>query len=1154
MKRTVNALELYKSSAGSGKTTALARQYIVLLYPEVKNFREILAVTFTNKATEEVKERILHYLYQLCSYEPDGKPTPIKLVFDDLNFRLQSDYPDKSQIWRTRQIQRLADKALLMILQDYDRFGVSTIDSFFQTVLRAFTRELDLSYGYNIELDTQKVLKAGIERLFATSDTNPTLQNHLVRFYIDRMEEKGTWTIEKNIETLAGELFNEQNKLFSRAEPLAPEPFERYHNNIQNVIRHYEENIVRFAEAWFTVLDHYDLGTKDFNYGIGGFANFFNKCLNKEKDIELGVRIMDVFDGKAEWYSAKSEKKALITQAKEGGAGQILTEAVSFVIVHQPFYQVALSIKKHIYSHAALNDLHRALEDHLRDNDLILNSQTGEKVFEIVSQTDAPFIYEKTGNKYKHFLLDEFQDTSTEQWQNLKPLLENGLSAGGYSMIVGDVKQAIYRWRGGNIDLLLHQVKDDLYPFRDRIKNKNLDSNYRSAVNVIRFNNTLFHHLASAKNAEYFGEAYGQYVREVYADSTQKFTKGKEENPDAMGYVHIEFLATNKESKINDLTPARILEVIRAKKEQHYAYRDIAVLVRNKKEAQTVAEYLINEGGIPIVSDESLQVSRHSIVRLLVQTMRFLLQPDDSVAVTEASFLYRNHVLKKPFTAADWERMITFAPEYNENNENKREHVSGTALARAFLPKDIAFETDYLSRFPLTELIEELIARYGLTEFANAYVLRFCDLVLEFLAEGKGNAHLSGFLDWWDETGKSKTITLSDKEDAVRILTIHKSKGLEFPVVILPYADWNLFPETTQNKVPRLWIPAPIQGQEDDLSHFRIPIDYKEDWLKDEFRTEATLALYEASQAEKIQSLTDNLNLFYVATTRAVRELWVFAEIKKEPSEKKGKKNAPQPVKKINELLFALLDRYGLTDDAEAENKLFYLHFDEMRPPFDDDAPLIWSVGTEGDPRKKAPAKDNKETKKDGLISETSLQTLERLPAFEWRSRMVVKPSVAATSDLTSLLRHVGHRTFPVQQILKKMSAVPMEEIEWQALVLPLAYEGLIRHSESEAIITQVKDFLAHSSVAPYFTKDKALVKDKKIILPKNDDGYEPHRLVKSTADNRYYVMDFRTTEQKEQTTRLRQYGKALHHLTQAPVTLLEFYVAPPFVVKEVKL
>lgn len=1113
----MSRLEIYKSSAGSGKTTALAREYISLLYPYVQNFEHILAVTFTNKATEEIKERILLYLHRLRTFQPDDRPTPVKLIYEDLEPRLRAKYPDEND--RLEALHTWAHQALVSILHGYDRFAVSTIDSFFQRILRAFLRELDLSFNFNIELDQSAVIEETVRRLFQTAEHKPDLRDHLARFLSDKITEKGTWRIEPAIAGIAKELFNDQNKLFSRAEALTPENFSAYQKQIQQTITAFQDTMNAYAEAWFIALDRYGLQTEDFSGAKASFANFFNKIKNGQ--YETTETLKKVYLGEKEWVAQKSPNRDKVLNAKNEALADLLQESVGFFLEKEADYRFALAVKKHQYSHAVLNDLHRTIEDYLRYNDLMLISQTGEKIQEIIAGSDVPFIYEKIGNKYRHFLLDEFQDTATEQWQNLLPLLQNSLADGHYSMIVGDVKQAIYRWRGGNIDLLLHQVKDDLASVGEGIATRNLESNYRSAVNIIKFNNTLFGTLVRwAKESGTIQAEFGEYLADIYADSSQKYPTSKDNQADAQGYVHVEFLPDNLEGA------ERTLNLIESLRERGYEYRQIAVLVRDKKKGYTVAERLM-QAGIPVISDESLQVSQHGVVRLLVATMRFLLQSNDSVAVMEAVQTYRVTVQHKPLTTNDWQIIA--------NLPREDDRLSATELAKAFLPNSVAFDTAYLARLPLPEIVEELIRRYELQSFANAYVLRFMDLVLEFLTKQHGNGHLSGFLQWWDETGHQKTITLSEKENAVRIMTIHKSKGLEFPVVILPYTDWSLYPETAQNKAPKLWIEPPNdwQGLPDD---FRLPIAYNEDWLKDEYRH---LPVYAEAVAEKKHALADNVNLLYVALTRPVRELWVFADRPK--ADKKEQK-----ITTIEALLQELLTTEAVEpihqSVPEKEQRL-YLSLDGMKVKADEsESSLIWRAG------EMMPFPAKKQEGHGETLVPTELKVLETLPSFAWRSRMVIKPNVAAIQDLSSLMRQAGYRTFPVQQVLVRMGNVPHTEEEWQALVQPLAFEGIIRHSELSEVITQVQAVLAYAH--DYFTEEWQVITDKRILSPQSADGYAPHRLLFRAG--RYVVMDFRTVAQDESTTRLRQYGKILHALTGLPVDLREVYVSPPYSVREV--
>lgn len=859
-------LTLYKSSAGSGKTFTLVQEYLKLVLPQPNRYRSILAVTFTNKATEEMKSRIIETLAELSTAPAE------ELRQKPQYLNLRAHFDEKGHV--DLDIAHQARQVLNRILNDYSNFSVSTIESFFQSIVRAFARELNIALSYEIEMRTDRVLEQLVDALFLELGQDQRL-TELLEGYVARhlAEEKG-WNIEREIQSLGKQIFQERYQQLSTAaaeqELLPANPMQatlELAAALQVVISQYEATARQYAEQAKAVLDKYGLEVAQLKNGASGAFAMANKTLTRNEFEAPGTRAQNGYDNPNEWYG-KSGKSAPFAEAIQAALDDGLWRAHQALIDHHQQshqrYQTARQVLKSIYTLGLLDRLKEQVEEFRRENSTMLISDTGFLLRQVIGNDEdyIPFIYEKVGTRYQHYLLDEFQDTSSLQWQNLAPLLTESLANGEPSLIVGDAKQSIYRWRNGNMKLLLEQVEAD---FPQNAQVQALTTNYRTARDIVEFNNRFFveaqERLCQALQAEVeprlFGEAYGAVEQ----------TPKKAETP---GYVSIAFLEEDKKEGIKwkDLALQRTLDTIRQLLSEGFQGQDLTLLTRTNQDGVLLAEFL-QKHGIKVMSAESLLIASHPGVQLMLALLRHLNHENEAITRAALAQFYQAAVVQQPSDHA------LFLRSQDTND--------------SVLPPAFEARKDALRRLSVYECAERLLRLFpGLAE-PNAYVQGFMDLILEYSA-GQ-DASIAGFLSWWDEKACDRAIVSNQDPDAVEILTIHKSKGLEFPIVILPFCDWEMEPKSSGI----LWV-TPTEAPFTTFPY--LPVNSSSS-LKD------TLFAAEYQQ-ERLESYLDNLNLLYVAFTRPKCRLYAFTNTPGKSAQKNG------DLKHIHQLLFHQLPALGM--------------------------------------------------------------------------------------------------------------------------------------------------------------------------------------------------------------------------------------------------
>ncbi len=853
-------LDIYKASAGSGKTFLLTVKYLLLLFRRPNSYRQILAVTFTNKATAEMKGRILDVLKWLATENEKGNPYKQQLL-DALQ--------DVDEI----NLQQLADLLYRTILHDYSRFSVSTIDAFVQRIIRSFAWEIGIDSGFQLQMDTAPVKEDLAERMYHRLDDDTQLREWVVGLASERLAEGKAWNFREDMTRLAEELFKERFAGFEDGlrtigdDAAVNAAFGNLMKKLVIFTKQFEDEWMAVGQQVVNWMETNGLDFNDFPYGKSGFISYFHKVAAGETAAP-GKRFNDAIANPSKMANTKASAgaKAIIAGFSEQlvEISNVLSElrAEKF-----PTYAAALAIRKNLGILRIMRVFYEELKNYRKENNKLLMSDTHLLLRQLTRDTEASFIYEKTGNRYRHFLIDEFQDTSGFQWENFRPLIENAMSEGAYNLIVGDVKQAIYRWRNGDWRLLLSEVQRQLGSLN--IAEHTLQDNRRSARQVIEFNNYLFFAAPRLLQMQMDDEmlkapsqtqerlrtnGYNRIFNDAYADAIQQAPEKVQEN----GFIQLQFIPDKDENNepidCEAIVPEQLHAAICDLLSEGFVASDIAILVRTNGEAAAIVNYLLEAQQQPgslkydLLSGDALLLAKFPAIQLLICAMRVLSDIRDKVALAQLKYL---HQLQQGNTE--------MAPEVFASNGGF------TGLPTAFVQQRQAFRS-----LPVAELVHQLIALFQLNLVTEngAYLVAFQDLIFQW---GRyGEMGLAAFLKYWDEEGIKKSLPGGANAQAVEVITIHKSKGLAYTILLMPYLDWKLVHDAM--KAPQLWVDTSSTPFNDIPV---VPVRYRSALAESVFA-------YDYFE-EQVLCVMDNLNVLYVAFTRARQRIYGWA-----PKEKIG--------------------------------------------------------------------------------------------------------------------------------------------------------------------------------------------------------------------------------------------------------------------------
>ncbi|WP_127136369.1 UvrD-helicase domain-containing protein [Flagellimonas oceanensis] len=812
--------KIYSASAGSGKTYALAKTYLSLLLSNDSpiKFRQILAITFTNKAVDEMKTRILDNLF---AFGQDQAPEKQKSLFESLCVELSLT---------EGQLRERSQLILRRILHNYSFFEISTIDKFNHKIIKTFARDLHLSQNFEVELNLDLLLEEAVGRLLERAGNDEKLTEVLIAFSLEKIDDDKSWNITYDLIEIGKLLFQENH-----SEHLAPlrEKSIRDFQDIQKRIaiesKAIEEKVVQIAQHVLQEIESQGFEFTDFPRKT--LPNHFQKMVEGE------------FNPKNLYTSKTLEPNLVEGKLLKASDKRDVTQLASTIL------EDYLSIKRLVYRHSylqniygniapmtVLNEIAKEIKNIELDRDIIPISSLNAILSKEIKNQPVPFIYERMGEKYRHYFIDEFQDTSKMQWENLVPLIGNALESEdekherGSLFLVGDVKQAIYRWRGGRAEQFLNLINAKSHPFVVQPIIHSLDTNWRSYDEIVNFNNSFFTEMAPVLgNADY---------RTLFLNDSHQKTNNK-----PGGYIQMSFLDADVENK-DDVYCEETLKSIQHIVSENHAYSDICVLVRDNKKGMLLADFLAQQN-IPIISSDALLLAKNEKVIFLVSILRIFENAKDR----EAAY----HILM-----------------YLSPDENGKHNFISKNLEQidSFLASEYNFNMNDLKGEPVLTILETAIVQFELYQGSVAHLSFLMDEVLDL--EKREGPSVYAFLNYWDVKKESLSIAAPDGVDAVKIMTIHKAKGLEFPFVIFPFANAIL---DDKRKKKKTWVPATTNDTTLGLDEFLI--NNNKDML------EYNEVAHQKYVAEEQKTLLDSMNVLYVALTRPVKGLFVITETHK---------------------------------------------------------------------------------------------------------------------------------------------------------------------------------------------------------------------------------------------------------------------------------
>ncbi|SEF60222.1 UvrD-helicase domain-containing protein [Flavobacterium urumqiense] len=1021
------SFSIYDASAGSGKTYALVKEYLKIILVAKKNdaYRNILAITFTNKAVHEMKSRIVGSLSEFAKDEPSEKA-------QDLMQDLAID-TELSII----EIKIKSQQIIKHIIHNYAAFDISTIDKFTHKVIRAFAHDLNLPMTFEVTLDTENLLIEAVDAIIAQAGEDETLTKLLIDFTMEKTDDDKSWDISREILDTGRLVLNENNRNeISHFQDKSIAEFVEIKNKLSEACKVLEKESVVFAEEALLLIEKNGIDAKSFSAGHfpkhllsiqEGKFNPKNKTYHEFDDIKIN----------------KTAKDRAIIENIIPDLLQIL-DRIYKTFEKRDFYKAFL---KNITPLSLLNTVSNELAKIQSEQNVLSISEFNAIIHREIQNQPAPFIYERLGERYRHFFIDEFQDTSEMQWQNLIPLIDNATSSEndgekGTLMIVGDPKQSIYRWRGGKAEQFIDLSKEQ-NPFNNPEKVlEHLDKNYRSYSQVIQFNNDFFQLLSNEFEHLDYKDLYENHSHQKTNDKTG-------------GYVNISFIpkveTSEDEEETLDKTELFVLatlNTIQTVIREGFEYKDIVILTRKRSQGIAIANYL-TEQKIPLLSSETLLIQNATEVRLIIHLLKYLKNSSD--LESKANFLqYLAQNIQDQIPIHDFiAKGMSLIQETDFENWLTSFNV------------ELSFQN--IRKKSLYEAVEVIISKFLNPTISNAYVQYFLDIVLE--RDIRNQAGISDFINFWDKNAEKFSIPSPEGNNAVRIMTIHKSKGLEFPVVIFPFAeeDYNRKPKD------KLWLNA----GEENIGLPKVLIDNSS--AVEGFGEEASLVYNQKKQEE----LLDNINVLYVALTRAEEQLYVVSNMN---LSRKGE------IPKNNMCTFFI--NYLMSKGEFDESKLVYefgnsikLSVDKKHVDSSKTIPLVTEI-----------------------LNPKNIKIAQR-EALMWGTHQ--QEAIEYGNVVHEILSFVKTKVDVDLAITKSIES------------------GLINFGQKETVYKSIQEIVNHSELSIYFSAENEVLNEQTIIQ-KQGKTIKPDRMV-INKDKEVFLLDYKTgTHNSKYQLQLENYQQAI--------------------------
>ena len=1110
-------LTVYRASAGSGKTFTLAVEYISLLVKDPENYQHILAVTFTNKATQEMKMRILSQLYGIANSLQSSQQYFNKV-------KEKTNMPDAV-------IRNNARAALTLLIHRYNNFRILTIDAFFQQVLRNLAHELGQTANLKVDLNNEEITEKAVDQMIESLEKGQPVLQWISTYINNSIEDDNGWNIIGKIKTFGTNIFKDFYKAHEAnlKEQLSnADDFKVYETTLRKRRNDIRKTFNSKAKSILNEIKNANLDIPS-NYRSGLYKYLTDSAIAPLTNKPLKAGVLKANESPQNWTSSKctkADKQQIQTLAAEVLSAQ-LSELIAYNNDNWNEFQSIQLTLSHLSELRLLHAIADAVDNLTKDTNRFMLSNTQALLKELIADSDTPFIFERIGARLKHVMIDEFQDTSTIQWQNFQVLLANCMAQElSQNLIVGDIKQSVYRWRQGDWGILNNIEKSFAH---QKIRLETLDYNYRSEKRIIDFNNAFWEQCVAntAKEVAQDDAEKAEIVQKAYEDVAQKTHKTTEN-----GFVKISLYPSKsmKEAVLEEL-----IETIKELFNNGYGGKNqskIAILVRSKSNIQDIVNALLQSFGneINIVSDEAFRLDASLSVNIIVSAMHLLTHPDDVLTRGKLVKLYNQEVLKKPLTDTDLLVSINESNNIDTKNIDKKERrklatEQQMAKLNSQLPPEYVANRELLLGLPIVDLVDKLFMLFGLDQLEgqSSYICTLYDTLNDFLKDH--TADIDDFINEWENSLSSKTIQ-SDEIEGIRIMTIHKSKGLEFDNVIIPFCNWEmekkgtLWCETKNKPAPYNKLPLlPIDFSRDKLIGTVFEDDYKE---------------------EHFQNIVDNLNLLYVAFTRASKNLFVFGLRQGKTTLDNIAKGTP-PGNRSYAIELALRQ---VSEQLQGSSLSF---------PDDIGSEIHFEYGTlvpETHEKEHAVADNPFLIKPDKHI--VSIATYPQAATFKQSNKSIefVKGEDVDPSDRTRYIK--------IGNVLHQLFSTIYTTADIPARLNELEQQGIIYNDEitSAQLRTRIEDAITNPQVQEWFSKRWQLYNECTILEYNKDtnemEEHRPDRVM--TNGKEFVVVDFKFGKEREEYKKqVQQYMEILIRMGHKKVSGYLWYVVKNNVV-EVKI
>ncbi|TMM29935.1 DNA helicase UvrD [Polaribacter aestuariivivens] len=1003
--RQPSTFQVYNASAGSGKTFTLVKEYLKILLnsEDIFRFQKILAITFTNKAAGEMKERVLENLEDFT----EGKENDLfKIIIEEISV----DKPT---------IQQRSKKILDAILQNYAAFSITTIDSFTHKIIKNFAYDLGLPLNFEVEMDAVSLLNEAVDVLISKIGTDKKLTNLLIDYSLDKIDDDKSWDISKDLNDFAKILLNEDDNKHFRE--LADKKLDDFTNLKSKLFTHQKElkkSLKEVGQNCLNLINSAGLEPKDFMRGT--VPKFFADLTEKSVNIDFIKRSETIEKAIANNQYYTKTAKLEITASIDAIVPEIIEFFHEAKKIYQQFLMNKLALKS-IIPLAVLNNINTELDTIKEENNIRLNAEFNQLISDNIKDQPAPFIYERIGQRFMHYFIDEMQDTSVLQWQNLIPLIDNALAQENSNlMLVGDGKQAIYRWRGGKAEQFINlgsETENEKNLFQISKDVKELETNFRSYSEIIDFNNSFFQHSSKFLQNE-------DYKKLFFEGNQQK------ENAKKGGFVSLSFLEKEDDKKVDKLKyPKKVFEKIK-ELENDFSLGEICILTRTKKDGVAVANYL-SENGINIISSETLLLQNNVKINFIINVLKVLQHPNNEESRFEMLYFLHEHLqVEEP----KHQFLKTFAKSTNE------------VIFQNLKKYGITFEVSTFQQLPFYEKIEEIVRGFRLIDSSNAYIQFFLDVVLE---QQRKSTNMQDFLDFWEIKKEKLSIVAPENTNAVQVMTIHKSKGLEFPVVIFP-CNVDIYQQIN----PKVWLdelPESYANFQELLVPYNRDLSY----------VNATGLEIFNSQREALE--LDNFNLLYVALTRAVEQLHVITD------KKLVGKNKEEDLKFYSG---------------------FFINYLKEKSMWNDDL-LNYSFGN----KKRVSYK-----KEDNSVTEIH----EKFIGTPWKEHNIILLAGASKLWNTAQGEAIDYGNLLHEIFSKIKTNQQIEEV-----VMLYEQQGILDKNKRKFIKEKIKSVVNHPKLSAYYLSEENVFNEREIVTIDNQIII-PDRLVFNT-NKEVTIIDYKT-------------------------------------------